>query len=73
MKNLAHEGLGTKGFSLKESEISRGLVSPAQRALKKNCTAKDLGPDKVHIRPILKWATCFPDCELSHIVLHSLI
>ena len=29
-----------KGFSLKESEISRGLVSPARRALKKICTAE---------------------------------
>jgi len=55
---------GNKGFSLKESEISRGLVSPAQRALKKICTAKDLGPETgpmTPIRPIPKQVTCFPD------------
>ena len=50
-----------KGFSLKESEISRGLVSHAQRASKFFCTAKDLGPEKVPIRPIPKQVTCFPD------------
>jgi len=64
---------GSKGFSLKESEITCGLVSPTQRVLKKICTAKDLGPEKVPIRPIPKQVTCFPDWELSHIVLHSLI
>ena len=43
-----------KGISLKESEISRGLVSPTLRVLKKTCTAKDLGPEKVPIRPMPK-------------------
>jgi len=43
-----------KGFSVKESEISRGLVSPAQRALKKIWKHKNFGPEKAPIRPMPK-------------------
>jgi len=31
-----------KGVTVKESKISRGLVSPAQRALKKICTSAQI-------------------------------
>ena len=43
-----------KGVTVKESEISRGLVSPAQRALKKICTLAQFWPEKSGIRPTPK-------------------
>jgi len=43
-----------KGVTVKESKISRGLVSPAQRALKKIYTLAQFWPEKSHIRPMPK-------------------
>jgi hypothetical protein len=42
-----------KGVTVKESEKSRGLVSPARRALKK-LTLAQFWPEKAHIRPVPK-------------------
>ena len=43
-----------KGVTVKESEISHGLVSPAQRALKKICTLAQFWLEKSGIRPMPK-------------------
>ena len=43
-----------KGVIVKESKISCGLVSPAQRASKKNCTLAQFWPEKSGIRPMPK-------------------
>jgi len=40
--------ISPKGVTVKESEISRGLVSPAQRALKKFCTLAQIRLENHH-------------------------
>ena len=48
-----------QGGDSKESEISRGLVSPAQSTLKKNCTLAQFWLEKSGIRPMPKMGDWF--------------
>ena len=55
-----------KGVTVKESEISRGLVSPARRALKKICTLARFWLEKSHIRPVPKIGDWFSGFRSFH-------